>query len=239
MRTEEQIAYEILNIVYGGKVSNDDTVSERLVRSFMRKHRASKFGKYYSKGMDVDDFLFQEIGELEFEINKHGDYTAEIPAIINFPLNQGLRVKKDSYQIPVVDKNAFDLSKKNIINKSSPKATLLGSRLIIYVGYNDPCNFFDFSEKEKAVNSLIKEAGELDNISNINAKVEAVLYDPDDGLNYNWTISPYPCPSDIIDQLTTSTLARDFELLIRNTSDQVPNSKSDNVNFSDTLGVKN
>lgn len=238
MRTEEQIVYEILNIVYGGKVSDDNEISPRLVQSFLRKHRASKLATYYSKGMNVDDFLFQNIGPVEFDLVKDLDYKSEVPALINFPLNYGIRLSKEGYYIPVVDRFAFELSKNNIINQSSPKATMDGSAITIYIGYSDPCNFLDTSSKEIATNKFVEESESIDNVPKIYADLSAVLYDPEDAPGYDWSRDPYPCPSDIIDQLTTSTLARDMELLIRQQSDKVSNAKDDKINFDDTIGVR-
>lgn len=238
MRTEEQIVYEILNTVHGGQVSGDDTISERLVRSFLRKHRASKLAAHYAAGMNLDDFIFQSLGALEFQKIKDLDYRVQLPAIINFPNNYGIRLSKNGYYIPVVDRHAFELSKKNIVNKSSPKATMDGHFLTLYVGYTDLCNFFADSEKELAVAQLKTELEEIDDVAKVTTDVSAVLYDPGEGLSYDWTRDPYPCPSEIIDKVTTSTLARDLDLMIRTQSDTVSNIKSDNVNFDDTHGVK-
>lgn len=238
MRTEEQIVYEILNIVHGGKVSNDDVISERLIRSFLRKHRASKLYEKYSKGMDVDDFIFQSLGEVEFNLSSNDNYISKLPALINLELNQGVRVNKDGFWIPVVDRTSFSLSKKNIINKSFPKATFNGNSMLIYPGHLDSCNFFDNSEKENVVSLFKKEILTIDDNPKIYAEVEALLYDPDSAPGYDWTKDPWPSPSEIIDKLTTSTLARDLELLIRSSGDNIPNSKSDKINHNDTTGVR-
>lgn len=238
MRTEEQIVYELLNILYGGKVSNDDYASERLVRSFLRKHRASKINTYYSEGAIIEDVCFQKLENVQFEIVKDLDYKASIPAIVNFKQNFGIRIIKDGYSIPVVRKEAFELSKKNIINKTTPKATIFGNTALIYVGSNDLCNFLEASEKEVLVNSFQEQIAEFDDVAKITADLEVVLYDPDSDPTYDWTTTPYPAPSEIIDQLTTSTLARDLGLLIREKADTLINNKKDNTSFDDTIGVR-
>lgn len=224
MRTEEEIVYDILNVVHGGNVSNDDQISERLVRNFLRKHRAAKLVSYMDRGWSVDDYVFQSLGTLLLE-KTGSDYNVPMPALINFDNNEGVKLSKSGYVVPLLNEEAFELSKTNIINKSSPKATFDGQNLKVYVGNIDSCRFLLESPKEIAVTAFNEEIAQTDDNPKIYLDVRAVLYDPEQGKDYDWTRHPYPCPSEIIDQLTTSTHARDLNLLIRKESDKVPNNK--------------
>ena len=59
--------------------------------------------------------------------------------------------------------------------------------------------------------------------------ISAVLYDSDNGLNYDWTKSEYPFPKELIGQLKKDVLRRDFNLILQTKSDQVPNAKNDTL----------
>ena len=238
MGTEEQLVYELLSTITGGQVSNDDKYSERLMRSFIRKHRAAKLVEYYALGMDLDDYIFQNVGLLQLDKVKNLDFKCKIPQLIHFSNNYGLRLHKNDYFIPVVDKHAFELSKLNIINKSIPKATVNGNELTVYVGYSDFCNFFENSSKEIAVKELIAESEVIDDVPKIYCELEAILFNPDDALNYDWTRDVFPCPPEIFEKITTSTLARDLDLMLRAPSDGVSNMKQDKTDFDDTIKVR-
>ncbi len=226
MKTEQQIVYDLLNIVHGGEVSNDNVYSDRLIRSFLRTHRASKMNTFYHKGLSVNDIVFQDLGTLE--LKKSGnDYSVETPAFINFENNQGVYVTKFGYNIPIMDSEAFDLSKMNFYNNSKPKAKFEYNKLIVFAGCIDECNFLESSLKTKAVKQFVKEYNETDDEPHIFVNVRAVLYDPGDQPGYDWTKDPYPCPSEIIDKIETSTLSRNLDLMIRMKGDQVGNAMSD------------
>jgi len=223
MRTEEEIVYDLLNIVSGGRVSNDDTVSERLVSSFIRKHRAAKLNKFFNKGMNIDDYVFQSLGEIELNEVSENMFSAEIPALIHFENAMGIKIRKNDFRISVLGDEEFQLALSNLINKSTPKAKLNGQILTVFKGYSDSCDFYPDSPKEKTVALFDKETAVTDDVKKISVQIEAVLYDPKSAPGYDWTKDPYPCPSEIIDQIETSVLARDFDLLIRTRSDQADN----------------
>ncbi|RZV56997.1 MAG: hypothetical protein EX254_10490, partial [Flavobacteriaceae bacterium] len=82
MRSEEQIVDQLLNIYHGGDLSNDNNVNERLMRDFLRKHRASNMIKFTSQGMTVTSECFQPLGTVELEKETSGDFSRPMPAII-------------------------------------------------------------------------------------------------------------------------------------------------------------
>lgn len=223
MKTEEEIVYDILNIVHGGRVSADNVISERLIRSFLRKHRASKMYEFFNKGMSLYDYVFQDLGDLEFEIIEENEFKVSVPAVINFKENFGIKISKNRFPITVLNQEEYELALSNPINKTHPKANLQGSVLTIYKGEPNSCDYHATSPKEKTVETFNLEASEVDDVSKITANVKAVLYDPSNAPSYDWTKSVYPCPSEIIDKIETSTLARDLDLLMRTTADQIDN----------------
>jgi len=226
MRTEEQIVYELLNVYHGGELSDDNVVNERLMRSFLRKHRASKLAKYFMDGVSFSEEIFQDLGVLEFQENNKSDFFKKLPPLILIN-NFGLVLRKGDYIIPLTSREAFERSKKNLINKGWPKATTSSQGAVIYVGLSELCKADLKSLKEITVASFNQEINSFDTERKITVEVSAVLYDPSSSPTYNWTIDPYPCPSEIIDEITTSTLARDLNLMIRTNIDQNMNKMVD------------
>jgi len=231
MKTEEQIVYDLQNIISGGRVSADDVTSERLVRSFLRKYRASKMHTFFSKGKNPADYVFQSLGELELVGNGfENEFSASLPAIIHFSGYSGIRISKNRLSIPVLNEEAFELSLANEINKSQPKAKIDGNTLTVFSGLINSCDYHSSSLAQKVVAAFNLESTTVSDELKICVDAKAVLYDPSEALNYDWTKDPYPCPSEIIDQIETSTLDRDFELMIRVQPDQADNkSEIDNL----------
>ena len=234
MRTEEQIVYQLLNIYHGGSVSNDNVVNERLMRSFLRKHRASKLYKFSKNGLFISSEVFQSIGNIVCEkVTGKNDYVYQLPALIYLD-GYGIRLFKDEYAIPVVTRNNYRLSKMNIINSGFPKATIVQQNLNVFPGIDQStCRTDSESLKEQTVAKFAIEIAEFNDNERITVEVEAVLYDPDDGDQYDWTSDPYPCPSEIVDQLTTSAAAKDLNLMIRQFVDQNVNAKEDKVEINE------
>lgn len=230
MRTEEQIVYDVMNIAAGGRISADDVVSERMVRSWLRKYRASKMYMFFNKGAQISDYVFQSLGDLEFNQTGEFEYATTLPALINFDGNFSVKITKSRLNIPLLEEEEYELALSNPINKTFPKAKIEETLLTLFIGKPDSCNYLSSSPKEKVVAMFNEEALKIDDVPTVVANVKAVLYDPDQGLNYNWTRTPYPCPSEIVEQIETSTLARDFDLMIRTRPDQADNkSQIDNV----------
>lgn len=233
--TEEEIVYEILNTVYGGQITSDAEISERLVRSYLQKHRSSKMYKFFNRGQTVSDDVFQNIGSIPLEkiASYEFDYMGKIPKIVRFDNNEGIRISKLGYNIPTLDSEAFRLSKNNFMNKTTPKAKVVRNTLTVFSGNSNLCLFSENSLKEKVVELFGFEAEEIDDVATIYVDVEAVLFDPEDGLDYDWTVDPYPCPSEVVDEILTSTYARDLNLMLKVEQDQVQNNRTDNIASKD------
>lgn len=227
MRTEEEIVYEVREIVHGGEISSDSVIGERLIRSFLRKHRASKLYTFYKKGLTVSDIVVQELGLIDLDKINDTEYSKKLPAIINFDSNMGIFIDKENFNIPVLSSYKYFKSKYNILNSTLPKAKFSRDEIVVYIGKTDSCNFDEDAPKETAVKQFVEEAGSPS--SKVYVNIQCVLYDPSEGKDYDWTRDPWPCPSEIIDMLTTSTLSRDLNLMINAHSDQVGNSRNDNI----------
>lgn len=229
MRTEEQIVYELLNTYHGGELSADNVVNERLMRTYLRKHRASNIEKYFNEGMSLSEEVFQSLGTVTLVKETNGDFSTTIPPMI-LTNNHGIRIYKNDYDIPFMDKEAFRYSKRNMINRAWPKATGTANTLVIFIGYKDLCNAEATSVKEQAVFAFSEEASKFDIDEEITVEIEAVLYDPSQAPGYDWTRDPYPCPSGIVDMITTSTLSRDLGIMIRQPQDQNHNNLDEKGN---------
>jgi hypothetical protein len=223
METEEQVVYSILETVKKGTFSDDGKIDERVVRAFLKTYRAVALSKYSMEGLTISDECFQYLGELEFTPNARiKQYERILPKIIRLRSNFGLFFQKNGENIPVLGSEEFDLGIKNIINGKIPKAKFLGSKATIFVGKKN-----DIICRDKTVNNLILNdfTEELIENSGANVSVEvyAVLDDPDNALEYNWTTDVYPCPSELIADIKTQILAKEFNLILQVVSDKTTN----------------
>lgn len=234
MRTEESIVDELLNIYYGGEFTQDDDVNERVVRAFLRKHRASRLSYFTIEGQTVGSECFQELGTLTVERGTDGEYAVILPPLILLDYH-GIIVQKDGHIIPVTDYFPYRLSKKNYFNKAFPKAAIRGHKLLVWPGIKDLCKQDASSEVYQTVSAFADEIAEFDDNEKITVQVDAVLYNPDDAPGYKWTESPYPCPSEIIDYLTTATASKDLQLMIRQHVDENINNLDDKVRTNEAV----
>ncbi len=225
MRTEEQIVYELMNIYHGGQVSNDNVISERLMRSFLRKHRARKIPKFSTYGLTITDECFQHVGTIFLEKTKYY-YEKKIPAVIYMDAH-GIMVTKNEKEIPVMDRMAFRSSLKNILNKNFPKATMHGDLLILFPGKINECQVDTSSDMGLLLKAFDDEIKSFNDNEKVSIDLSAVLYDPSQAQSYDWTKDPYPCPSEIIDEITISTTQTDLGLMLRQYIDNNVNNISE------------
>ena len=112
----------------------------------------------------------------------------------------------------------YFLGLKNVISKRLPKAKIEGSLASIYIG--DPLN----STPKKPLNNLILEAlhanAALNKFYFINVETFGILDDTSLGKDYDWTTSPYPMPSELIDEMKTRLLAKEFNIIAQSNPDK-------------------
>jgi len=227
--TEESIVYQLLNTIRAAELNNDEVVTERRVRSLMRIQRPSLISKFSNKGETIQDVCFQRLDDIQLTDNNN-EYIAELPALVYLPNNFGVRITtKEFANITLVNNEDYELSKRNPINKHKPKATIIDQVLKIYLNGTNPSNL-DGGSRANQVNQSI--------IANKAIQISAVLDNPENGLNYDWTKTEYPLNPEAISELKNNILRRDFQLVLQTKSDQVPNSKNDTLRYHDQDDVQ-
>lgn len=212
METEEELVYSILETVTAGSQNDDGEISERFIRNLLKIYRASAIAKASLMGTLITDECFQPLGELEFTLVRNNEFTRMLPKIILLSNNTGVIFEKNGESIPVVNSEEFALGLKSLINRQLPKAKISGSKATVYSGYtvthcktkpstNNVINDF----KEELVSTQGKK---------INVSVSAILDNPDHGLGYDWTTSPYPCPSELIEEIKNNILRKEFGIIM-------------------------
>lgn len=223
--TEESIVYQLLNIVRAAELNNDEVITERRVRSLMRTQRAEIINRYSQKGLTIQDVCFQRLVDTIISPLNANEFIATLPPLIYLPGNFGVRITTKEYaNIPLLNNEEYELSKRNPISQFKPKATITDQTLKIFVNGVSPSAIDGGSRANQAVNSI--QTNKLLYIS-------AVLDNTDDGYNYDWTTSEYPLSAEAIGELKKNILRRDFQLILASKSDQVPNAKNDTLRYHD------
>ena len=223
--TEESIVYQILNAIRASELSNDETITERRVRSYLRTHRASEIYKATKKGMLASDEYFQPV-EIQLTQINTVEWTGDIPDIIQLPDNYGTKFMTYGFEnVPVISEESYYLSKKNIVNKNLPMATIDGLKLIVRVPTVSPYAMNGGLAGQVLFDCLKRNSN--------NMRLKVILSNPDDGLDYDWTTSPYPVPNELIQNIKDNVFRREFSMILETKSDQVPNMKNDTLRYHD------
>lgn len=228
--TEHSIVYQLLNIIRGAELNNDETVDERRIRSFVRSERAEIINMYSKQGVLIQDICFQRLPVTNITVVNSREFKTKLPGIIYLQNNFGVRITTNEYEnIPLLNNESYHLSKKNPINKFMPKATVQNQELKIWINGVNP-NSMDLGISANTVNQSIKNTKTV--------LVSAVLENPSDGLGYDWLKSEFPLPAEAIGELKKNILRRDFNLILSTKSDQVPNAKNDTLRYHDQDDVQ-
>jgi len=223
--TEESIVYQLLNTIRASELNNDETITERRMRSFLRTHRAEAVYKASRMGLFASDEYFQPVSLQLTKVNAR-EWVGPIPDIIQLPENYGTKLLTAGFSnVPIIGEEYYHLSKKNIVNKHLPMAMIEDLQLRVRIPETSPY----------AMNSGV--AGEslymcMERNSN-NMKLRVILSNPDDGFQYNWMTSPYPVPNELIQTIKDGILRKELGIILETKSDQVPNMKNDTLRYHD------
>lgn len=229
MSTEESIVYQLLNSIRAAELNSDEVITERRVRSLMRAGRNEIINSYSKQGILIQDVCFQKV-ELDLIFVNTKEYKVDLPGLVYLPSNFGIRLSTPEFaNIPVINNEDYELSKRNPISQFKPKATIHNQTLKVYVADVSP-SAMNSGNRANLENESIKNNKKLN--------LSAVLENPDDGLNYDWTKSEYPFPPEAIAELKKNILRRDFGIILQTKSDQVPNSKNDTLRYHDQDDVQ-
>ena len=225
MRTEEEIIYTIWNTVRAGEISQDDSITERLLRNYLKSHRGKHLGIFYEKGMLVDDECFQNLGNITFTKERVEWVSPQMPKIIRLN-NFGIAASKNGFPISLVNNEEFRTSENDRFNRHHPKIKFINNRLYLYLGLEQGSDSPLDQNTNSPLNLTVRQLNFESSSNEININVRAVLVDPDDALDYDFTSSPYPFPDELIDSLVNSVNARDFNLFLRTFSDKITDNKA-------------
>lgn len=234
MGTEEEIVYSIIETATKGNNSDDNRIDERIIRSFLRTYRAGAINKNSGNGVLISDECFQYVGFVKFEIeSKTNQYSASLPKIIMLK-EYGLYFELDGESIPLLPSEEFNLSLKSLINRKLPKAKKDKNKFVVYVGENTPSSGNALDISNPLVN-LFKEQIKAHS-EYVQIDVYAILEDPDDAFEYDWTKSPYPLPSELVKEIKAEILQKEFNVMLSLNSDKITD--SNDKGFTPTYGQK-
>lgn len=223
--TEESIVFQLLNTIRGGELNNDEVVTERRIRSLMRVQRAQILNRYASKGETIQDVCFQILPQTNLSELNTNEYISTLPPLVYLPSNFGVRIRTSNFgNIPLVNNEEYELAKRHPINQFKPKATITDQTLKVYINGVSPSAINGGVRANQTVQSILNDKF---------VTISAILDDPSDGYNYDWTTSEYPLSPEAIAELKNSILRRDFQIMMQTKSDQVPNSKNDTLRYHD------
>ena len=223
METEEQIIYDLLETIRGGILNNDETIDERLLRSYLRESRAYIIKQAFKDGTQIFGDEFQSLGDITLT-NTSGVIWYSLPRLIRLPNNQALRLTSvEGYVIPIVSKNDVQRSKTHPVNKFQPKAYIEGSKLYFYPGKK----FSDAMDEGAGIDTF------FDSIVALGAHLECVLYDPKDLTGYDWTSDYFPISAELLALVKNNIMKKDLSILVQMKTDEVTNMKQDEVRYHD------
>lgn len=230
MTTERDLIYTIHDTVRAGKTNQDDPIGERLLRSYLREHRGKHLHKNYMRGMLIPDECFQDLGDINFQAFNGEFRSVQLPKIIRFRENFGMIAELDDYSISIVSETEYKNSKKNQFNKYHPLLKFINRRLYLSTGQEQTCELNDVSNS--AMNRAVRKIRELAGYEGININLKAVLVNPDDETNYDWTSDPYPFPDEFVQDLMNSVTARDFNIFLRTKSDETGDKRENSASYN-------
>lgn len=223
--TEESIVYQLLNVIRASELSNDESITERRLRSFLRTHRAEAIFKATRMGLLASDEYFQPVDISLSRINDK-EWVGSVPDIIQLPDNYGTKLLTPGFlNISVVQEEYYYLNKRNIVGKHQPLAMLQDNKLTLRIPKNSP---YAMNGGSKGI-SLLQCLEQGKN----HVKLRVILSNPDDGYLYDWQTSPYPVPNELIQTIKDSVLRRELSIVLETKSDQVPNMKNDTLRYHD------
>lgn len=230
MVTEKEIVYNILNTARNEEHNVDEVISERLMRGYLRVHRASLLNKYYKNGHTFSDEIFQNV---PIEITeKNGEYIGKLPDIIRANKGYGFYAEMLGVRVPILNNEEYYLSKNS---NNTIYSTSIGNQFKLRVNakmcgcgeYNDMVRIVEYFYQKQ-----LKAKKEGVNIEDLKYEINiiAVLQNPSDDPNYDWEKSIYPFPPEMLEDLKYEVLRREINIMPHMRRDEIANSRNDSLN---------
>lgn len=230
MVTEKEIVYNILNTARNEEHNIDEVISERLMRGYLRVHRASLLRKYYRDGHSFSDQIFQTV-PIEI-VEKNGEYIGQLPDIIRANKGYGFYAELFGTRIPILNNEEYYLSKTS---QNTIYSTSIGNQFKLRVNtsicgcgeYNDMVRVVEYFYQKKL--KAKKQGLNVDDLK-YEINIIAVLQNPDDDPTYDWETTIYPFPPEMLEDLKYEVLRREINITPHMRRDEVANSRNDSLN---------
>lgn len=223
MNTERHIVYQIMNIVRNHEHNNDEPITERLMRAYLKTHRSESIRKAYKNGTSNFDECIQNVS-INLE-NNGNEFSGKIPKIIRLTNNSGFGLSINGHSVPVVDAEQYNLSKMTMHGRTQFFAKSEGSTIVLF--------------RPQPTKALSQDSNLLNAINSKNPMftLSAILTDPSDDPNYDWENDVYPFPSEREQELVATVLSKVFGISMSMKPDQVQNAAADNITYHEQFNV--
>lgn len=202
MTTEKEIVYSILNSLRGGHSNNNESISIRLIRSFIANERANLLLQFTDSGRSINEENFQELSTQTFNKVSDNIYKKRLPKIIFFNKRSGIRLRIENSTVLMCTKSQDRNFQKDSYFKSIPRAWSVGSDMYVRLGDGNP--------------------------ETISLNIDAVLFYPGDSNIYNWEIDSFPLQSELLTVLKEMVIKKEQNIVNNRLNDETNNFKSDN-----------
>jgi len=228
--TEREIVYSIIETLNNYEYNNDNRLSERLIRNFIQTYRGEILRKYYSEGYDVTDECLQTFPIVLKSTSIKNQFEFKTPQVLEFKSRQGFYLDKLGLTIPTVNQTVYSMLSDNELPVAKRQGSLLQVKIASSI---DPC-VSSVSENYILYSTLRNEASK----GEIEINFSAVLVNPSDATNYDWTKDVYPFPGEKLDEFKTLILRKEFGVASQIKSDEVQNARVDNVRYHENTNLE-
>lgn len=216
--TEQKIIYELLETIRNSEITDDEKITERLMRQYLYDYRNDMIKNMY----EISEEIYQRYA-LSF-VAENGKYvSSDLPDIIYDRSRFGIQILDFDVMLPVS-------SKEEAIN--AQKSHFYVPPYIAYIS-NGKISIIVNSD---ALDKLPESRKYLFNqISNPSAKVEinCILADPSKGIGYDWKTSIFPLFAVSVKTIRQNILRQEFGIMQEVKKDEVQNARADNIIYQD------
>lgn len=242
MKTELELVYYIINNSRNAEHNDDEAVTERLIRTYIRNHRADIMRKHYKNGIYIADEIFQNIS-LRLIRQPNGEFMCQYPKLIHFEHDYGFYIQKDGVNIPITRSHRVENFKKNFFGRNFAVGRISDDKFYVTIPNIANLNLDLTSDNGMFLNLVNQEILEQEIYNNNNnpgmskpvgltMSMHAILFDPSDDLSYDWESDTFPFPSERMLELGNQILAKEYGIMAASKKDEVQNARADIVTGS-------
>lgn len=216
--TEQKIIYSLLETIRDSEHTDDDKMTEGVLRQFLYDYRNDAIKKMY----EVSEELYQKY---QIGFKKIGrEYVSEkFPDIIYGESRFGISIYDFDVLLPVVSKEEALNAQKSRFYKPPYIAYITNGQIHVIVN-SDILITLDQS-KQYLLNLLNNQNAKLD--------ISCILSDPSEGVGYDWTTSNFPFYAQAIKNVRQNILRQEFGIMQEVKKDEVQNARADDIIYQD------